>query len=40
MVILKKKWYEIELEILENLIKNMPKRVQAIINSNGNLTKY
>lgn len=40
MVILEEKWYEIEPEILENLVESMPRRIQAVIDSNGNPTKY
>ena len=36
----KEAWQQIDLSILENLSESMPRRVQAIIASNGWYTKY
>lgn len=36
----KEAWQQIDLSVLENLSESMPRRVQAIIASNGWYTKY
>ena len=33
-------WYTFPINILENLVESMPKRLQAVIDSNGGPTKY
>ena len=38
--IIKEEWAKIDVEFLENLVENMPTRVQAVIDSNGAHTKY
>jgi len=40
MIVLEEEWNKIEPEILKNLIESMPRRVQAVIDSKGNPTKY
>ena len=40
MIILKEEWNKIEPEVLTNLVESMPRRVQAVIDSHGNPTKY
>jgi transposase len=40
MAVLEEEWYKIEPEVLENLVDSMPRRVQAVIDSHGNPTKY
>ena len=38
--VIKKEWKEIELEILLNLVHNMLKRLEQIIEGNGNKLSY
>jgi len=40
MAVLEEEWYKIEPVVLENLVDSMPRRVQAVIDSHGNPTKY
>ncbi|GES76419.1 transposable element Tcb1 transposase [Rhizophagus clarus] len=40
MEVLVEKWDKIEPEVLVNLVESMPRRVQAIIDSHGNPTRY
>lgn len=40
MIVLEEEWNKIEPEILINLVESMPRRVQAVIDSKGNPTKY
>jgi len=40
MVYLKEEWYKIDLNTLENLVNSMPRRIEAVIQSNGNPTRY
>jgi len=40
MAILKEEWDKIESEVIENLVESMPRRVQAVIDSHGNPTRY
>jgi hypothetical protein len=35
-----KEWNKIELEVCQNLIESMPKRVQAVIQAKEGYTKY
>ena len=38
--VIKKEWEEIEPEILLNLVRSMPKRLEQIIEGNGNKLSY
>jgi hypothetical protein len=40
MIVLEEEWNQIEPEILVNLVESMPRRVQAVIDSHGNPTRY
>ena len=40
IAILEEEQHKIEFEVLKNFIESIPKRVQAVIDSHGNLTKY
>jgi transposase len=40
MIVLEEEWNQIEPEILVNLVESMPRRVQAVIDSRGNPTRY
>jgi transposase len=40
MTILNEEWNKIESEVIENLIESMPRRVEAVIDSHGNPTRY
>lgn len=40
MVVLNEEWGKIEPEVLSNLVESMPRRVQAVIDSHGNPTRY
>ncbi|GBB92312.1 hypothetical protein RclHR1_00020015 [Rhizophagus clarus] len=40
MVILEEEWNKIEPEILTNLVESLPRRVQAVLDSHGNPTRY
>ena len=40
MIVLEEEWNQIEPEILVNLVESMPRRVQAVIDSCGNPTRY
>jgi hypothetical protein len=40
MVILEEEWNKIEPEILTNLVESLPRRVQAVLDSYGNPTRY
>jgi transposase len=40
MEVLLEEWGKIEPEVLTNLVESMPRRVQAVIDSHGNPTRY
>ena len=40
MVVLEEEWNKIEPEILTNLVESLPRRVQAVLDSHGNPTRY
>ena len=40
MEVLEEEWGKIEPEVLVNLVESMPRRIQAVIDSHGNPTRY
>jgi hypothetical protein len=39
-IIIKEEWGKIDVEFLKNVVESMPRRVQAVIDSNGGHTRY
>ncbi len=40
MIVLEEEWNRIEPKVLVNLVESMLRRVQAVIDSKGNPTRY
>jgi len=40
MIVLEEEWNKIKPKILKNLVESMPRKVQAVIDSKSNPTKY